>query len=202
VFRFFGLSKADTNNVYLEKIYIMEEVKYCSCCKETKSYSEFAKWKNAASHKPQLQSWCKVCIRAYGKEKTNKERIRANIRLKRQNPAYVKREAQVNKLSRETNKEVYLVKSARERAKVEGMEFNITKDDISVPTHCPILGIEMKTYTPYAPSIDKIDPTKGYVKNNVWVISRKANMMKNNATKEELIAFSKFWLNNPICWTK
>ena len=37
-----------------------------------------------------------------------------------------------------------------------------------------------------SPSLDRIDPTKGYVKGNVWIISHKANVFKSYATHEEL----------------
>ena len=36
------------------------------------------------------------------------------------------------------------------------------------------------------PSLDRIDGAKGYVKGNVRVISHRANMLKNDATIEEL----------------
>jgi len=36
--------------------------------------------------------------------------------------------------------------------------------------------------------LDRIDNNKGYIKDNVWVISRKANTIKNNASLEELKA--------------
>lgn len=37
-----------------------------------------------------------------------------------------------------------------------------------------------------SPSLDKINPIKGYVKGNVRVISQRANWLKNDATYEEM----------------
>lgn len=36
------------------------------------------------------------------------------------------------------------------------------------------------------PSLDRINPDRGYVPGNVQVISFRANTLKNNATREEL----------------
>jgi hypothetical protein len=43
----------------------------------------------------------------------------------------------------------------------------------------------------YSPSLDRIDNNKGYIKGNVEVISWKANIMKSNASPEELVEFAK-----------
>jgi hypothetical protein len=64
---------------------------------------------------------------------------------------------------------------------------------------CPILEIPLNYSTvgvghtaPYNhASLDKIDPSKGYVVGNLQVISKKANAMKSNATLEELRTFVK-----------
>jgi hypothetical protein len=78
------------------------------------------------------------------------------------------------------------------RAKKKGLEFTITVEDIVVPTHCPILGMEMSrgtlTERAASPSLDRIDNSKGYIQGNVQVISLRANRMKNDATIQELKA--------------
>ena len=56
-----------------------------------------------------------------------------------------------------------------------------------VPTHCPVLGIELDyTSKPNgdrqdnSPSIDRVDSGKGYTLDNVVIMSWKANRIKNN----------------------
>lgn len=60
---------------------------------------------------------------------------------------------------------------------------------------CPILEVPIIVGTKgeyeYSPSIDRIDNSKGYIKGNVQIISKKANSMKNSATSTELITFCK-----------
>lgn len=87
--------------------------------------------------------------------------------------------------------------AARQRAKERGLPFNLEKGTIVIPELCPILKVPMVVGTRYAPSLDRIDPSLGYISGNVWVISRKANVMKNDATLEELQEFSK-WLTSVL----
>lgn len=79
------------------------------------------------------------------------------------------------------SKQKRMLGSAKSRANKKGREFSIELSDITVPTTCPVLGTPM-----VSPSLDRIDSSKGYVKGNVRVISKRANMLKNNATIEEL----------------
>lgn len=96
------------------------------------------------------------------------------------------------KKHKEENWEKYILTSAKTRAKKNGIPFNITVDDIIIPENCPLTGVKLKKTigrTNSTPSIDKIDNNMGYVKGNVWIISWKANRIKSNLTKDELILF-------------
>ena len=91
---------------------------------------------------------------------------------------------------------VKIVMKAKERASQIGLEFNLSADDIVLPEFCPYLGISLthnlgKGQLPTNSSLDRIDSSKGYTKDNVQVISRLANTMKSNATEEQLILFAK-----------
>ena len=81
------------------------------------------------------------------------------------------------------------------RARTKGLEFNIDENDIVIPEICPILEVPITVGTKgdyeYSPSIDRIDNSKGYIKGNIQIISKKANSMKNSATPTELMTFCK-----------
>lgn len=70
------------------------------------------------------------------------------------------------------------------------MEHTISVDDIKVPDVCPVFNEPLKFGTKYVPSIDRIDNTKGYVPDNIQVISRRANIMKHDASQDELVKFA------------
>ena len=83
--------------------------------------------------------------------------------------------------------------------KRKGIECDLEVDNLNWPDTCPVLGIELNYFNNItkenSPSIDRFDPTKGYTKDNVWVISRKANTMKSSATLPELKKFAD-WINS------
>lgn len=91
------------------------------------------------------------------------------------------------------NPEKKMLYSAKKRASRNNMDFNITIEDIVVPDFCPLLGIMISTYHDDMgnhPSLDRIDNRYGYIKGNVLVVSHRANMLKNNATAEELLTIA------------
>lgn len=89
-----------------------------------------------------------------------------------------------------------MLASARKRAKEKCIDFDLVKDDIVVPSICPVLGIPIfvsdNGKSPNSPSLDRIDNSKGYIKTNVAVISLRANALKNDADVEELKLIVKY----------
>ena len=79
---------------------------------------------------------------------------------------------------------------AKSRAKKYNIQFNIYPEDIIIPEFCPVLGIPIfrgdGIISDNTPSLDKIIPSKGYVKGNVIVISFKANRIKSDANYEDI----------------
>jgi hypothetical protein len=95
--------------------------------------------------------------------------------------------------------------SAKGRAKDRGVPFNISKQDIldvwPDDNKCPVLGIELKhnydnngSNSSNSPSLDSVDPLKGYVKGNIAIISQKANKIKNNETDPETFRKIANWI--------
>jgi hypothetical protein len=84
-----------------------------------------------------------------------------------------------------------MLNRCKSRAKRKGFEFNLTIADIVMPIECPILGVKLeyvcgKGGSWNSPSLDRIDSLKGYIKGNVQIISKRANIIKNDATIDEI----------------
>lgn len=100
------------------------------------------------------------------------------------------------------NPQKILLLSAKHRSIKKGISCTIVEKDILIPAICPVLGISIEKVfnangkrgaCPSAPSLDRIDNTKGYEIGNIQVISNKANSMKNSASPRELIQFA-YWV--------
>jgi hypothetical protein len=85
----------------------------------------------------------------------------------------------------------------KQRCKIKGIEFSLKMADIpDAPEFCPVfpwIKLERATgkgrgFKPNAPTIDRIDPTKGYEKGNIRIISWWANTMRSNGGIREFEA--------------
>lgn len=87
---------------------------------------------------------------------------------------------------------------SKKRAEQNGWEFNLSREDIVIPSTCPVLGIPIIAcdvkQSDNSASLHRIDSSKGYVKGNVICISWRANCLLRNATLEELVAITT-WLS-------
>ncbi len=131
----------------------------------------------------------------YGKDSEHK-RLRNQQRMKKRRAGYYLEVEKPKRLeARLKNIEACLWRTAKERAKKQGLPFNLEVSDIIIPTFCPLLEIPLKASaekaTNNSPTLDKIIPSLGYIKGNVKVISRLANWLKSNATESELRTFYK-----------
>lgn len=183
-------------------------MKLCKLCKQDLPYSFFSKKSSAkdgyfsrckncesqvkrkryAENKEQILEQCK---RSYQKHRESRLKQKKEYSLKNKNETSARK-----KKDRKINPLKSLLREAKSRAKVKNLEFNLTIEDLILPTFCPILGIKLEVsnekFSDNSPSLDRIDNSKGYVAGNVWVISLLANQMKRTATREQLIAFGKW----------
>lgn len=98
----------------------------------------------------------------------------------------------------------YLLSRLRTKCTKGDIEFDLTVDDLIIPDRCPILDIPLvfgndnstcTGPTDNSPSVDRIDPSKGYTKDNIVVVSQRANRIKNNATIQELQLLYQYYSN-------
>ena len=87
------------------------------------------------------------------------------------------------------------LKNIKSKCLSNGVPFDITMKDLCITDTCPLLGIEIKAGLPrnsaQSPSIDKIVPELGYIKGNVWIVSSRANIIKNDASVDEIELLAK-----------
>jgi len=145
--------------------------KYSSLPEEEKERRRAISREYGKAHRKELNEWAKE-YRRTNPEWTRSAQKRARKKLREDNPEHL--------IWMETKK----------RAQKRGIPFDIEISDIVIPKVCPILEIELtfgvgKVHDA-SPSLDRIVPEKGYVKGNCFIISSKANRMKQENTLETL----------------
>lgn len=176
--------------------------KKCIKCNKIKEVTEFYEYTHQNGRKYRKND-CKSCFAKSIKPYIDKYESKTETKLKNNERRKVYRKTlkgvekirQQRRRHLENNPEKYIVDRARRRARLNNLDFNITKEDIFIPQLCPILEIPLKIGTKSmhgnSPSLDRIDITKGYIKGNIKVISCRANTMKNDASLDEIKKFVK-----------
>lgn len=160
--------------------------KQCSKCKRVLPVEMFCK---KTYSKDGLDHWCRSC---HSQKRTRWYNNGGREKCK----AYIK----ANPVQTIT---AQLTKAARTRAKQKDIPFDLDLDYVrsmvgenaELASHCPVLGMALdwsrqrgngSKPLPNSPSMDRIDPERGYVKGNIWIISHRANQIKSDASHEEL----------------
>jgi hypothetical protein len=89
-----------------------------------------------------------------------------------------------------------LLSRTKSRARRSGLAFDLTIGDIKIPAICPALGIPIICHggpIDNAPSVDRIDNSKGYSRGNVIVVSWRANRLKADGSLEEIVRLAAFY---------
>lgn len=83
--------------------------------------------------------------------------------------------------------------TAARRRRGDGIPVTITTADIWIPDTCPVCGVALAigsgNSSEKSPSIDRYDPTLGYVPGNILILCRGCNRRKQDHTGEQLIQF-------------
>lgn len=165
------------------------QTKTCSKCGKELPLSAF----NRGNSLYGRRSFCRECEHLVQNNPEKVKRRRILELERRESKKYVLKRNKKDKDTRVHNivsYQKYLLRGAKGRAKNKNLEFNITIKDIPIPNVCPLLQIPLfpseNRMSNNSPTIDRINPKLGYIKENVWVISNKANRFKNDATLEEL----------------
>lgn len=155
--------------------------KACHACQRVLPLDEFY-CEYVKNGKAYYGSSCVICSKRVS-NRNYRRRVKANPRLIRMKT---------------------LIHNAKARAKEQGLEFSLSLEWLNSRNleTCPILkkpfvwktdvtdpsehGGKNKKINPMAPSIDRIDSTKGYTPENCWVISRRMNAIKNDSHYREL----------------
>lgn len=158
--------------------------------------ASFSKSKNRPDG---LSYWCIPCMRVSNQKSYQKNKSKYQKRSlvwREENKAEIKAKKVKD---RQESPEKRMLYSAKHRALQKGWEFDLQLGDIIIPEFCPVLGIKLEFYHNSqhrtSPSLDRIDSSKGYTKDNIQVISWLANTMKTNASPAELVSFAHWALS-------
>jgi len=162
-----------------------QEIFVCNKCGIEKDRSAFTRHKGRAHG---IVLTCKKCESEVRNTKENKIKLALRARQ-----------------SREKNTSAWMHYRTKSRCKRLGIPYTLEITDIVIPEVCPVLGIPLQVnFTcigDNSPSLDRINPKLGYVKNNIQVISTRANKIKSNASALELDAVVRYLEKNLVALT-
>jgi hypothetical protein len=94
------------------------------------------------------------------------------------------------KIAREKEPIKFIFKDARQHAKTKNREFTITLDDLFMvllkqDNKCSLTSVSFSADN--KPSLDRIDSSKGYTKDNIQFVLKDINVMKSNLEESKFV---------------
>jgi len=147
-------------------------IKNCPRCKIDRKETDFS-YNGYKNGKRRKKSYCKDCERDYRADPLNYIRNKYNRAISRY---------------RETQLEKHKVSFTKEEFIDEVLKLLSDNDGL-----CPVKGRKIITHAAGddSLSVDRIDPKKGYIKNNIMVTSKKWNVQKSDNTLYDMLCFAK-----------
>ena len=142
---------------------------YCSCCDQILSVDYFYRKNSGGQYGDYLNEFCRSCSKEKARRSFRKNKSSARERYSK-------------------NPEKKMFDNLKGRSKKFNIEFDLEVSDIVIPEKCPVLGIPLIPFSSSdnSPSVDKFYPEKGYTKGNIFIISKRANRIKSNASTKEV----------------
>lgn len=170
-----------------------EPTKECTKCHQVKRHSEYHKCGRVHDGR---RSICKSCMNIYYKNREDKYEVAR--RTYRENNRALMREKNLRYQSTVPGRASNLWKTAMHRAKMKGIAFDLPREWVIEKLKlgiCEITGLEFeltkkkdRNYAnPMAPSIDRIDPAKGYTLENSRMVVWGYNSLKACGTDEQVM---------------
>ena len=139
--------------------------------------------------------------REYAKTDKFRSRVRAYSQRRRDNPLLKPVLMQYQHAWKKANRIKFMACRAANRSGKSGVEcdkpYLLTLTEV---THCCCCGAELQYevqsngHTPHwaTPSMDRLDPSKGYISGNVYIICWRCNILKKDGTLAEFEAIAKY----------
>lgn len=167
----------------MSNLALLPSTKCCNICKQFLPLDLFSI--NNAIKKDKRSLYCRECD---AKKQEEKRRTKPEKQLE------YGRKYQAKRRENFEYRLQMLLNASKQRAAAKNIEHTLTLTDIKelypADGKCPVFGTTLQFnkagFRNSSPSLDKIDPTKGYTKDNVQVLSWRANKIKSDASIHEL----------------
>ena len=179
----------------------MNNTKTCSKCNQSLPLFDFYVQRIKKDGSVKYHPFCKDCTKQYNRDRyatVESYREKRKQREKNLSPEQLAKKKQTSEKHYESTigRAKRLLSGSKHRALENNLEYDLDFEFIHeriAAGYCSVTGLPFDLKKPvgtvknaYSPSLDRIDHTRGYTKDNVRVVIWQFNMMKGELTDREL----------------